>query len=61
MNNAHHDSKMSGVLSRHELTYLMDNIWDIRPSDTKIGKIANQMSIQSKLTKRFAIMEWGEH
>jgi hypothetical protein len=37
--------KVSGVESSHELTHLMDNILDIRPSNSKIDKDDNQMAI----------------
>ena len=50
---------MNGAYSSHELTYLMDNIWDIKPSDNKVDKIANKMLIQSKITKTFSILGIG--
>jgi len=37
--------KVSGARSSHELTHLMDNIWDIKPNNSKIDNIANQMPI----------------
>lgn len=34
----------------------MDDIWNIKPSDSKIDKTANKMLIHSKITKTVSIL-----
>jgi hypothetical protein len=50
------DRKVSKAGSSHELTHLMDIIGDIRSTNSKIDKAANQMPIESEVKKRLAIM-----